>query len=367
MEGVGGWPKFGLSTIAVLEFGGLDARSGPDRGPSLGLRVDSTFLLEVNSSLSIDGLLQWKPRKPPSPTDPNQFLYINQDAGRAEGGKMKELYVRYGNYRIGKFVQNFGRAYFFLPGPFARDFIEEAEQGYEPADMIGVEALHLFKNESGGWRQLSVAAFIVDRTFLHQSWPYNEGMIHYKDGGVGNTHWPENVMVTFDNLNMPVGNWGHLTWQAGAIRWGKTFGAQRGEFWSTLGGDLAIPLRGSVADTLRRRYSQLRLYIEAARRDNFQGIAGRSRNFLSASAELLLGPWIVDLTTSQRWTRDRLLPLQKDEFYSASLGYTLPSQTILSASLTHEKVADRQGFYWGFTLTQTITTCSRCLTKGRAY
>jgi suppressor of ftsI len=365
--GVGDWPKFSLATIAVLEFGGMDARSGPDRGPAPGLRVDSTMLLEINSALSFDGLFQWKPRKPPSPTDPNQNLYINQAAGRAEGGKMKELYVRYGNYRFGKFVQNFGRAYFFLPGPFARDFIEEAEQGYEPADMIGVEALHLFKSESSGWRQLSVAAFMVDRTFLHESWPYNEGIVHYKDGGVGNTHWPENVMVTFDNINMPIGNWGQLTWQAGAIRWGKTYQAQRGEFWSTLGGDLAIPIRGSVADTLKGRYNQLRLYVEGARRDNFQGIAGRARTFLSASAEYLLGPWVFDLTTSQRWTRDRILPLQKDEFYSATVAYNLPSVTLLSLSLTHEKVGHRQGFYGGFTITQTLTTCSRCLRKGRAY
>ncbi|MEA3003123.1 MAG: hypothetical protein QOH81_1911 [Sphingomonadales bacterium] len=365
--GVGGWPKFGLATVAVVEFGGLDARSGPDRGPSPTLRVDSTFLLELNSGLSIDGLFQFKPRKPRPLTDPNNQLYINQGAGRAEGGRMKELYVRYGNFRFGKFVQNFGRAYYFLPGPFTRDFTEEAEQGYEPADMIGAEALHLFKSETGGWRQLTVSAFIVDRTFLHLSWPYNEGIVHYKAGGVGNTRWPENVMVAFDDINMPVGHWGHLTWQASVIRWGKTYAAQRGEFWSTLGGDLAIPLRGSVADTLSNRYSQLRLYVEGARRDNFQGFAGRSRNFLSASAEYRSGPWIADLTTSQRWTRDRLLPLQKDEFYTATLAYTLPSQTIASISLTHEKVAGRQGFYGGITLTQTITTCSRCLRKGRAY
>jgi FtsP/CotA-like multicopper oxidase with cupredoxin domain len=365
--GVGGWPKFSLATIAVAEFAAMNAKSGPDRGPSLGLRVDSTMLLEVNDALSIDGLLQWKPRKPRPPTDPNQFLYINQDAGRAEGGKMKELYVRYGNYRFGKFVQNFGRAYFFLPGPFARDFIEEAEQGYEPADMIGAEALHLFKSESGGWRQLTVSAFMVDRTFLHESWPYNEGMIHYVDGGVGNTHLPENIMVAFDNLNMPLGHWGHLTWQAAAIRWGRTYRAQRGEFWTTLGGDLAIPLGGSVDDTLSRRYSQLRLYVEGAHRANFQGFAGRSRTFLSGSAEYLLGPWIFDLTTSQRWTRDRLLPLQKDEFYSASLGYVLPSQAIASISITHEKVGPRRAFYSGITLTQTLTACSRCLNRGRAY
>jgi hypothetical protein len=214
---------------------------------------------------------------------------------------------------------------------------------------------------------LTVSAFIVDRTFLHESWPYNEGMIHYKDGGVGNTHLPENIMVTFDNLNMPVGHWGQLTWQVGAVRWGKTYGAQRGEFWTTLGGDLAIPLRGSVADTLRNRYQQLHLYVEGARRDNFQGFAGRSRTFLSGSAEYLLGPWVFDLTTSQRWTRDRILPLQKDELYSASIGYNLPSVTLLSVSLTHEKVGARQAFYGGITLTQVLTTCSKCQTRGRAY
>jgi hypothetical protein len=233
--------------------------------------------------------------------------------------------------------------------------------------MIGAEAIHIFNGESGGWRMLTVSAFFVDRTFLHESWPYNEGRIHYKDGGVGNTHWPENVMVTFDNLNMPLGHWGQLTWQAGIIRWGRTYGVQRGEFWTTLGGDLAIPLRGSVADTLSGRYSQLHLYVEGARRANFQGAAGRSRNFLSASAEYLNGPWIADLTTTQRWTRDRLLPLQKDEFYTATLAYTLPSVTLVSVSLTHEKVGARQGFYGGITLTQILTTCSKCLTKGRAY
>lgn len=367
MMGVKDFPKFSLATIAVAEFGGMAARDGPGRGPSATLRVDSTFLAELNGDLSIDGLFQWKPRKPRPATDPNHLLYINQGAGRAEGGRFKELYIRYGNFRFGKFVQNFGRAYYFLPGPFARDFVEEAEEGYEPADMIGAEALHVFNNEHGGWRQLTVSAFMVDRTFLHESWPYNEGIIHYRDGGVGNTHWPTNVMITFDDINMPVGNWGHLTWQASAIRWGKSYGARRGEFWTTLGGDLAIPLRGSVTDTLSRRYKQLRLYAEVARRDNFQGFAGRSRTFLSGSAELLNGPWVFDLTTSQRRTHDRLLPLQKDEFYTGTVAYTLPSQTIASFSLTHERVGSRQGIYGGVTLTQTLTSCSKCTSRARAY
>lgn len=60
---------------------------------------------------------------------------------------MKELY---GDYRIGKFVQDFGRAYALLPGAQAADFIEETEQGYEPSEMFGLEKLHVFEDESHG-------------------------------------------------------------------------------------------------------------------------------------------------------------------------------------------------------------------------
>jgi hypothetical protein len=366
-DDAGGWPKIGFETIASLESAGFAAQGGPSRGPDLRLRFDSTFLAQLNDSLSIDGLLQFKPRQPLAASDPNHELFINQGPGRREGGKFKELFVRSGDYRFGKFVQDFGRAYVLLPGPQAADFTEESEQGYEPTEMIGVEKIHVFESENGGWRQLSLSAFMVDRTFLHQSFPYNEGMIHYADGGIGNTRWPENFMATWDVLNKPVGQWAQLNYQAGVIRWGKTYGAQQGEWWTTLGGDLSIPLQDSVEDTLRGHYSQLRLYLEGARRDNFQGIAGRARDFLSGSAEYMNGPWVIDLTTTQRWTTDRITPLQKDELYTTSIGYTLPSRTVAALSVGHEIVGSHQGFYLGIRLTQTLTTCSMCLANEPYY
>lgn len=364
---VGAFPKIGFETIANLEYGGITADSGPGRGPDARLWFDSTFLAQLSDELSIDGLFQFKPRRPLSASDPNNQLFINQAPGRQEGGKMKELYVRYGDYRIGKFVQDFGRAYALLPGFQAQDLVAESEQGYEPTEMLGVERIHVFEDEDGGWRQLSVSAFMVDRTFLHESFPYNEGIIHYKDGGVGNTRWPENVMVTWDVLNKPVGHWARLNYQAGVIRWGKTFGGQRGEVWTTLGADLSIPVHGSVADTLRGRYSQFRFYIEGARRDNFEGVAGRARDFLSGSAEYMDGPWIMDLSTTQRWTTDRIDPLQKDELYAASIGYALPSRTVVSFSAGQETVAGRSGAYFGLRFTQTLTTCSTCLARSSYY
>ena len=366
-DDAGGWPKIGFETIASLESAGFAAQGGPSRGPDVRLRFDSTFLAQLNDSLSIDGLLQFKPRQPLAASDPNHELFINQGPGRREGGKFKELFVRSGDYRFGKFVQDFGRAYVLLPGPQAADFTEESEQGYEPTEMIGVEKIHVFESENGGWRQLSVSAFMVDRTFLHQSFPYNEGMIHYANGGIGNTRWPENVMATWDVLNKPVGQWAQLNYQAGVIRWDKTYGAQQGEWWTTLGGDLSIPLQDSVEDTLRGHYSQLRLYLEGARRDNFQGVAGRARDFLSASAEYMNGPWVADLTTTQRWTTDGTVPLQKDELYTTSIGYTLPSRTVAALSVGHEMVGSHQGFYLGIRLTQTLTTCSMCLANEPYY
>lgn len=366
-DGVGGWPKIGFDTVASLEYAGLNAPGGRNREPDVNLRVDSTFLAEFNDMLSLDGLFQVKSRSPFDPADPNKDLFINQGAGRREGGKMKELYVRYGDYRFGKFVQDFGRAYTLLASPFAADFVEEPEEGYEPADMIGAERLHVFGNEQTGWRQISASVFMVDRTFLHESWPYNEGLVKLQDGGVGNTRWPENLMVSYDVLNQPIGHWSQVTYQLSAIRWGRTYGSQASEFWTTAGADLAIPLHGSVADTLRGRYSQLHLYMEAARRDNFNGFAGRARTYLTGSVEYVNGPVILDLTTTQRWTTGRALPLQKDELYTASFGYALPSQTVAALAIGQETVGDRRGVYAGLRFTQTLTACSRCIAKGKYY
>jgi hypothetical protein len=364
---VGDYPKISFDTLASVELTGMSASSGPGRGPTLYPRFDSTLLVDFNDQLSFDALFQFKARQPRPATDPNKDLFINQGAGRRVGGKFKELYVRYGTWRIGKFVQDFGRAYYLLPGPFSADFIEESDQGYEPSDMIGVEKIHVFGNEQHGWQQLSVAAFFFDRTFLHESFPYNEGMVHYRDGGVGNTRLPTNIMVTYDVLNMPIGHGAQLSGQASVVRYGKSFGAQRGEFWSTLGADIAIPLRGSVADTLAGRYSQLRFYAEAARRANFNGVVGRARNFASLSGEYLTGRWLFDLTATRRWTTDRVVPTQYDHLYTATLSHSTPHIGLVALSFAHENVGARRGIYAGVRITQAFNVCSRCLTRGTAY
>ena len=365
-EPVKSYPKLTVDTLANFEFSGLTADGGPNRGPQPYLRFDTTVSVATSDALNFYGLFQFKAREPRAGDDPNKDLFVNQGAGRKVGGKFKELYLRYDTWRVGKFVQNFGRAYVLLPGPFAADFIEEPDQGYEPSEMLGVEKLHVFGSEKYGWQQLSVSAFMVDRSPLHRSFPYDEGQIHYKDGGVGNTHLPTNVMVTYDAFNVPVSHGAQATFQASVIRWGRTFGVPRGEFWTTLGGDVSIPLGNSVRRTLQRKYAQVHLYVEGARRANFGGMPGRNRNFLTEAGELIQGPWQVDLSATQRWTTDPLVPTQQDRIYTGTIGRSFASQSTVLLSVARERVADRTGVYAGIRLVQTLTSCSRCA-SGRAY
>ncbi|MDR2215018.1 MAG: hypothetical protein LBE59_04160 [Nevskiaceae bacterium] len=360
------WPKLSFDTVLAVDYANMESDTGPDRGPGFVLWGDSTLTLEVSDALSFTGLVQFKPRASLPEDNPNNELFINRGLNRQEGGKFKELYLRYGDWRVGKFVQNFGRAYGMLGGPWASDLTEEPE-AYEPSEMLGVERVYVFDDESSGWRQLTLSAFIVDRTFLHRSYPYDEGMIRYKDGGVGNTRLPENVLLTYDVINKPLGDWSHLSYQAGVIRWGKTYGSEASEWWTTLGSNLVIPLRWGVADTLRGRYSQLQLYAEAVRRDNFEGVDGRTRTFLTGSAEYTTGRWVLELATTQRWTTERAQPRQRDKIYSASIGYNLPSQTTIALSAAREQIGSQSGLYAGIRVTQTLTACSKCMLRGRAY
>jgi hypothetical protein len=60
-------------------------------------------------------------------------------------------------------------------------------------------------------------------------------------------------------------------------------------------------------------------------------------------------------------------PLHKDELYTGTVGYQFPTQSLVMLSLASEKVGDRHGIYAGIYLQQTLTTCSKCFTRGRDY
>ncbi|MDR0782028.1 MAG: hypothetical protein LBF16_15315 [Pseudomonadales bacterium] len=366
VPGINLFPTLSFDTLVSIDYAHMSSNTGPSRGPGFVFWSDSTLQIEFDEELSLTGLLQIKPREPLPEDNPNNELFINRGLNRREGGMMKELYLRYGDWRVGKFVQGFGRGYAMLPGPYSSDFTEEPE-AYEPSSMVGIEKVHVFDDETSGWRQLTLSAFMVDRTFLHQSFGYNEGWIRYSEGGVGNTRLPENLMATYDVMGQPLGNWGSLSYQAGLIRWGKPVDAEKSEWWTTLGGDITVPLTSGVADTLRGEYSQLMFYVEGVRRDNFEGISGRTRSFLSGAAEYMTGNWVFDLTTTQRWTNGSDLPNQRDTLYSASIGYNLPSQINIAFSGAREQVGDQSGVYVGIRFTQAFTNCSKCMMKGLSY
>ena len=68
---VGDFPKLSFDTLFNVELSGLSPRSGPGRGPTPYVRFDSTVLVDISDSLSVNGLFQYKARKPRPAEDPN--------------------------------------------------------------------------------------------------------------------------------------------------------------------------------------------------------------------------------------------------------------------------------------------------------
>ena len=102
----------------------------------------------------------------------------------------------------------------------------------------------------------------------------------------------------------------------------------------------------------------------------------------------LKGPWPRVATASSLWTEILIgkhgrgggpdddigpavgavaLVAGPDAIYSTTLGYAFPPDTVAAVSLAHETVDGREGVYAGVRLTQTLTSCSRCLAKGRYF
>jgi hypothetical protein len=359
---VGAWPKVGFETVASLEYFNFSPK-GLENDDGVGLRVNSSALVEFNPDWSLSATAQFKPLEEPDPADPIGDLLENQAGRRKPGLFMKEIYVRWVDFRFGKFTQDFGRASFLTPGPYSQDFAED----YELSEQVGVEWIHVFDNENQGWRQLSLSAFMVDRSFLSESLFYNVGRLHFKDGGVGNSRGPDNFMATYDVINQPVANGSSLSYQVSVARLGKRYGAEKNEWWSTAGFDFNIPLNGSVEDTLGGRFSELRLFVEGVHMEDFEGVNGRRREHLTGAAEYVYGPWTFDLTSTYRWTRDPVAGHDLDKLYTATFGYALPSDTLAQLSVAKEEVNGHKGIFAGVRFTQTFSICDRCLVRAPAY
>ena len=353
------WPKFGSEAEADFEYDHGIFQGGPDGG-ALNIQANQQFLVEFDNHWSISNLWTLAPL---SGLEPGRERVLGDHALFVE-----ELFARWTNQkvniRMGKFDQNFARAWYLAPGLYAQDFVGD----YAIGETLGVDAQFDLGAPNWGLHQISVSLFQLDRSILSDSLINRRGPLHYADGGAGNTKGPESFVVTYDATNVPLGGIGAADWQLSVARLAHGIDGDKAELRYAGSADINLPLRGgTIEQTLRGRFDEFRLFGEVVHIDNAGGLSGNWASYETLSSELAHGPWVFDLSGTFRQTHEAGLGTTRDDLESGAIGFSLPSDTTVAVGAGRERVSGQTGVYVGISLSQVFTTCDRCLIRARHY
>ncbi len=351
------WPKVGTETQVDFEYDHLSPKHDRDGG-ALNIQAGQQTLIELDNRWSVSNLLTLQPMQSLQPGDHRVLA--------DHGLFAEELFARWNNQRVnikvGKFAQNFARAWYLTPGLYGQDIVGD----YALGETLGAEAQVMLGDETFGLHQVSASAFMADRTILSESLFYNRGRLTRDAGGSANTSGLKSFVVSYDATNVPVGH-AALDYQISLASLGHGVDGDKDERRGSAGFNFNIPLNGSVEETLRGRFSELRLLAEAVRIDSADGISGQRRDYLIGAVEYQRGQWVFDLTASDRRSMDPFAPAVHDKLQSVAIGYSLPSDMVVAVGLAHEVIGGQDGILVGLQVSQTLTTCDRCLIRGRHY
>lgn len=353
------WPKLGSETAVNLEFDHRTGESDPDGG-ALNLQGNQQFLLEFDRHFSISNLWTLQPL---DDIQPGRTRVLGRHALFVE-----ELFARWDNQvvniRAGKFAQNFARGWYLVPGLYGQDFTGD----YALAETNGADIQIALNRNHHGLHTISVSAFNYDHTFLSDSLINRRGPLHIADGGAGNTRAPKSFVVSYDGTNIPAGHNIALDYQVSYANLAKGVDGDSNEHRYAASADIQVPLGGgTIEQTLRGRFNELRLFAEAVRIDHVRGFSGFRADYQTVAAEVASGPWVFDLSGSLRRLRDDFGNVVKDDLQTASIGYNLPSDTVVALGVSREYESGQRGWLFGISIAQVITTCDRCLIRSRHY
>jgi len=353
------WPKFGAETEVNFEYDHLSSKGAP-AGSALNVQAGQQFLVEFDKHFSISNLWTLQPL---DEIEPGRDRVLRHHALFVE-----ELFARWNNQavniKVGKFAQNFARGWYVVPGLYGQDIVGD----YGISETLGIEAQFDLGFPSRGLHQLSISAFELDRSPLSDSLFTRRGPLHLADGGAANTKAPKSFAVSYDATNVPVFANGALNYQLSAARLAHGSDGDAAEQRYAASADINLPLNGgTIAQTLRGRFNEFRLFGEAVRVDNENGFKGHRADYQTVSAELASGPWVFDTSVTLRQHLSAGLPTVNDDLESAAIGYNLPSDTVVALGIAREHIDGSTGTYVGISISQVLTTCDRCLIRARHY
>ncbi len=350
------WPKIGTEAAFQAEYDQFTLPATPTTRQFV-LAAQHQTLLEVDNNWWFSNLLTLQPMADPR-------IGKTTVLGR-EGLFAEELYGQWNNQifkvKFGKFAPNFARAWYLTPGVYGQDFNSD----YALSEEIGAEASYVFVPETFGRHSISVADFMTDRSVLSRSLFNDRGQVHLSDGGPANTRAPKSWVFSYDAANVPVGKYA-LDYQVSYATLARGFGDTGQERRIAAGLNINAPVNRSVEETLRGHFSEFRFIAEAVRLLDADGVAGQKRDYVTEAFEYVRGTWVLDFAETDRWTRNPGSTVH-DRLTSASIGKALPSDTAVSLGIAQHDEGGVKSFWAGLQLSQTLTTCDRCLIRSKHY
>lgn len=341
-----------ISTETQLQFQ-YDHIRASDGSPMKRLNFNAArqTIVDFDPFLSFNSLITMRQVRDPMPGTSTSVL-------QGEGAYAEELYARWSDQvtsvKVGKFAQNFGRAWFMTPGIYGADFVSD----YQLSEKWGAEWSYAFALYKYGRHQVSISDFMADRTVLSESLFTNRGHLSLNDGGPTNSVGPNSYVASYDATDVVL-PWGALSYQLSAATLGRGLNDNGSEKRIGAGFNLNVPIRNGVAETLRGGFTKLNLMAEAVRRWNADGVAGQTIDYLTGSAELVYGSWFFDLSATNRNTA-LAGDVTKDRLLQAAIGYNFLADTALSFGIALKDEGGVKSTVFGTQLTYTLTSCDRC-------
>jgi len=223
---------------------------------------------------------------------------------------VEELYAAYRtgrfSFRAGKTNPGFGIAWDRAPGIYGTDLAED----YELAERIVLSGAVAFGGAGWGEHRLTGGAFFLDTSILQPTvLGRGRGTLDRADGGAGNTGGFDSFNLVLEGTRLPLDGLSyHLAFARQAHGTDGTAdetGMAAALAWETkLGGDVTLAA-----------------LVELASFDDFGGIAGADRTYLTPAVQLSRGAWNLALAHTRREVQTPGAPDADDWQLQASLGY----------------------------------------------
>lgn len=278
-----------LSADVLMELqseSGVDSSNDDNHRTNMFFRTEVAPTLTLNDRFYIDGTFVLEPVRDPEPGDD---LFFEDEGIYAEEIKLNFIH---GPWHVfaGKFNPAFGFGWEWGRGIWGEDFAED----YEITEKIGFGVAHAFETETMGTHTLTGSTFFADTTVLSQSIIRGRGTVEKEDGGASNTEDFSSFVAGLDGDN--VAGVDGLYYKLGYRFLGEgdadhaTGGADESGWVATLGHRIGMSDR-----------VDLDLFAEYTDIQNFGGVDGEDRDYLSGSAKVIMDErWNLTLAHTMR-------------------------------------------------------------------